>query len=131
MSRSVAWTGTAEWVQVYEWLYSQNETDQHKGVARVNAWQARQKLPMAIEATAALRDCILKDRLLCALSEQEYNRALALVCEVPVRKSINTAPEGQDMAEGEYEGVSDDEDMDREEIDNSSDDPEDDQEDVM
>eukprot|EP01134_Creolimax_fragrantissima_P004606 CFRG4606T1 len=109
MSRCVAWTGTAEWLQVFEWLYSDSELDRHKGVNRVCAWQARQKLPMAVEATSALVDVFLKDNLLTAMSTQEQMRNTSLLKNsVPSPTSIPTPNTSECVREGSCERTNED-----------------------
>ncbi|KAJ3081646.1 rRNA-processing protein las1, partial [Quaeritorhiza haematococci] len=65
LPRSVPWTSTAEWEQVYSWLYAPPEFPHlyELGIKRVKAWASRGKVPHAIDATAAFLEITLRDRL--------------------------------------------------------------------
>ncbi len=58
------WFNSGEWEQVYEWLYSSEPQLVERGIARVAAWKARapRKLPLVVETTADLAECMLNDR---------------------------------------------------------------------
>jgi len=54
--RVVCWLNREEWLQIYEYLYSDNVELKRKGLDRVLAWKSRSggKLPLAVESTADL-----------------------------------------------------------------------------
>ncbi len=53
--RATAWAGWAEWEEAYSWLFAIDDAAaRRRGVARVAAWRARARLPLAVDATASL-----------------------------------------------------------------------------
>jgi hypothetical protein len=54
LPRKVPWISWKQWNYVRNWLFSSNLELQERGIQRVNAWRSREKLPLAIEATASL-----------------------------------------------------------------------------
>ena len=61
LPRKVPWINWKQWNYVRSWLYSSASEQQERGIARVNAWRSREKLPLSIEATASLVELQLNE----------------------------------------------------------------------
>jgi hypothetical protein len=58
--RLVPWTGWDEWSQVREWLYTTDDSEScRRGLRRIEAWRARGRVPVSVDATAALVEASL------------------------------------------------------------------------
>ncbi|KAJ2649473.1 rRNA-processing protein las1 [Coemansia sp. RSA 1250] len=76
----VPWTSTEEYVGVGECLYSQDLSEQKRGVAVVKAWRARARVPPAIDATANLVEAMVADHELgVSISQQRHMYAMVLI----------------------------------------------------
>ncbi|EDV24453.1 uncharacterized protein TRIADDRAFT_56260 [Trichoplax adhaerens] len=61
--RLVGWRDKQEWLQVFNWLFSNEWSLQERGIERVAAWKSKrnEKLPLAIECTIMLIRAYLND----------------------------------------------------------------------
>ncbi|KAJ2451416.1 rRNA-processing protein las1 [Coemansia sp. RSA 2336] len=76
----VPWTSTEEYVGVGECLYSQDLSEQKRGVAVVKAWRARARVPPAIDATANLVEAMVADHELgVSIGQQRHMYAMVLI----------------------------------------------------
>lgn len=53
------WSNEEELKTVRDWLYSKDSSERRKGCHRVSAWQARGVVPLAVEFTADIVNCLL------------------------------------------------------------------------
>ncbi|KAJ2848655.1 rRNA-processing protein las1 [Coemansia brasiliensis] len=76
----VPWTSTEEYVGVGECLYSQELSEQKRGVAVVKAWRARARVPPAIDATANLVEAMIADHELgVSISQLRHMYSMVLI----------------------------------------------------
>ncbi|XP_004345100.1 hypothetical protein CAOG_06351 [Capsaspora owczarzaki ATCC 30864] len=63
LPRLVPWATRREWEAVRQWLFASgtSERDQTRATARIMAWKSRGKVPTAVDVTATLVECQLKD----------------------------------------------------------------------
>lgn len=84
--RLVPWTGWEEWNQVREWLYAQGDPEEcRRGLRRVEAWRSRGRVPVSVDATAALAEARLADRERRARSASATVPAIAGPSDTSVR----------------------------------------------
>ena len=70
LPRQVPWISWAHWRQVYHWLFGNQGVEKarvevqdiRRGLARVNTWRLRGKVPVAVDATAFLLELRMQDR---------------------------------------------------------------------
>ncbi|GAM27743.1 hypothetical protein SAMD00019534_109190 [Acytostelium subglobosum LB1] len=76
----VVWFDWDEWTEIYNALYSNDQTAQTAAIKRIAAWKSRGKLPMAVEATSSLVELLASTPTTntTTTSVSENMRALAL-----------------------------------------------------
>ncbi|GJJ75938.1 ribosomal biogenesis protein LAS1 [Entomortierella parvispora] len=85
LPKLVPWHSPAEFIQVYNWFYPEPTEDgapdirsQECALRRVKAWEARGKLPHAIDSTASFMQVVIRDWT-GTLSDQELRLMYSMV----------------------------------------------------
>ncbi|KAF9416186.1 rRNA-processing protein las1 [Podila epigama] len=85
LPKPVPWHSPAEFIQVYEWFYPPLSEDgtvniqaQECALRRIRAWEARGKLPHAIDSTASFVQVVVRDWTL-NLTDQELRLMYSMV----------------------------------------------------
>ena len=61
-SRRVPWSCTNEWIDVYNWVFSDDAGSQSLAGKRILAWRSRATLPASVDATSSFLSALCFDR---------------------------------------------------------------------
>jgi hypothetical protein len=85
------WSGSKEWDNVFEMLYSSESNLRRKGLARVAAWKTRGVIPALLEVTVDLISCSVHEEE-CAEGPPKFvGRVLQLMYAMALTRFVNGA----------------------------------------